>query len=99
MDISITDALQTAIQTMSALLASKAQLLETEILAQISGTPKPSYSIGNRSVSWNEWRSELQNEITALTKDIENAALLISKLQSFDLTQQAVVRGNAMWGY
>jgi hypothetical protein len=57
--------------------------LAAEIAFEAANGAKPSYSVGNRSVDWNGYRS-------SIIKQIEDLALLISKIDSFDITQQAI---------
>ena len=71
----------TALET---LLNNLISLYNTEIAYQISNGPKPSYSIGNRSVSWDEWRKSIWDQI-------QQTLEMIAKLESFDLTQQAII--------
>jgi len=64
--------------------------LINEIAYEAANGAKPSYSVGNRSVDWNGYRA-------SILKQMEDLLLLISKVSSFDLTQQTVI-GNKFIG-
>lgn len=71
-----TTALETLYNNLVATLAA-------EILFEATNGAKPSYSVGNRSVDWNGYRA-------GMLKQIEDVLMLISKIESFDITQQAI---------
>lgn len=58
----------------SSLTTARSNLMTA--LATESANPKPSYSIGNRSVSWDDWRSKMIDDIDKLSE-------LIVKLDPF----------------
>jgi len=53
-------------------------------LAADSVNPKPNYSIGNRSVSWDSWRDHLLDEIEKLTD-------LIIRLNPYEIVTRRVL--------
>lgn len=79
------------INNLKTLLDNKISLLNTEIAAQIAGTPKPSYTLKDESVSWNEWRAELQNEINDLVEQLSNLILLQNSLNPFELGMKNIL--------
>lgn len=68
---------------LEALYNSLVSTLAAEMLWESTNGAKPSYSVGNRSVDWNGYRASMM-------KQMDDLLLMISKIESFDITQQAI---------
>lgn len=66
MAVSVTD-LQAAADALSAELATQSAALAAAI-----ANPKPSYSVGGRSVQWTEYRAQFVAQIRDLTAQLES---------------------------
>lgn len=82
----------TTLANLQTLLNSKIALLQTVISAQTLNGAKPSYSIsspeGSRTISWNEYYNELNNEIKDLTDTIQKLIDMQQSLNPYELRTQ-----------
>ena len=72
------------VSALETLYTSIQTTLTNEMVYEATNGAKPSYSVGNRSVDWNGYRA-------GMLKQMEDILLIISKISSFDLVQQAVI--------
>lgn len=65
------------------LVTTRNQIAAT--LAEITLNPKPSYSVANQSVSWNEYRSSLMADLEKLNALIQQSGspfCIVSKMRA-----------------